>query len=97
MKTMFKKSQKNFEKLPLKCTEDHKTEIKNCLNFTEDRKSFYRKILKKSVKILKHSSGKQNKHCRIGNEFSRTEKDNNFLTKRSSEGLKEFSLKKVLK
>ena len=46
---------------------------------------------------MKQSSGKRNEHCKIGNEFSRNEKENNFLTKGSSEGLKEFSLEKVLK
>ena len=40
-KTMFEKSQQNFEKLLLKCTEGHKIEIRKCLNFTEDRKTFY--------------------------------------------------------
>ena len=58
MKTMFNKSQQNFEKLLLKCTEDHKTEIKKCLKFTEDRKSSYRKILKSSVERLKTVIGK---------------------------------------
>ena len=60
MKTMFKKSQQNFQKLLLKCTQVHKTEIKKSLNFTEDTKSFYTKTLKKSVKRLKTVSGKTN-------------------------------------
>ena len=57
---MFEKSQQKFEKLLLKCTEVHKTEIKKCLNFTEDRKTFYTKSLKKSVKRLKTVIGKTN-------------------------------------
>ena len=50
MKTMLKKSQQNIENLLLKCTEVHKTEIKKMPKITEDRKTFYTKTLKKSVK-----------------------------------------------
>ena len=57
-KTMFKKSQQNIEKLLLKCTEDHKTEIKKMPKITEDRKTFYTKFLKKSVKRLETVIGK---------------------------------------
>ena len=57
MKTMLKKSQQNFEKL-LKCTEVHKTEIKKMPKITEDRKTFYTKTLKKSVKRLETVIGK---------------------------------------
>ena len=58
MKIMLKKSQQNIEKLLLKCTEVHKTEIKKMPKITEDRKTFYTKTLKKSVKRLETVIGK---------------------------------------
>ena len=60
MKTMFEKSEQIFEKLLLKCTEDHKIEIRKCLIFTEDMKTFYWKTLKKRVKRLETVIGKTN-------------------------------------
>ena len=55
---MFEKSQQNFGKLLLKCTEVRKTEIKKMLKITEDRKTFYTKTLKKTVKRLETVIGK---------------------------------------
>ena len=55
---MFEKSQQNFGKLLLKCTEDHKIKIRKRLCFTEDRRTFCWKTLRKSVKRLKTVIGK---------------------------------------
>ena len=55
------------------------------------------KFWKIALKDSKQSSGKRNERCKIGKRFPQNENEKSILTKRSSEGLKEFSLKKVLK
>ena len=93
---MFEKSQENFEKLLLKCREDHKIQIRKSLNFTEDRKIFIEKLWKRALKDLKQSSGKRNEHCKIRKKFSRNDKKNNIFDEKKFRRVKRVRFEEIV-